>query len=167
MGPCGEMATALLFCVCRRLILIRRIRKKSASSCHFTRTRSRVVGQDSSCTGHSAPPALSANLDLSAVVQQAGRLRGGCLPPPPRANVPVGRLPIGRSLPSCPTTAPSALRAHTLGFPPICQGIAPASTSISHTPCLDALSYLFQHPLRLQLEFARRSGSLPPNLPRN
>jgi hypothetical protein len=62
----------------------------------------------------------------------AGSLRGGCLPQPSRANVPVGRLPIGRSLPGCPTTAPSVLRAHTLGFPPLCQAIAPASTSMSH-----------------------------------
>jgi len=31
-----------------------------------------------------------------------------------------GRLTIGRSLPSCPTTAPPALRTHTLRFEPSC-----------------------------------------------
>ena len=50
-------------------------------------------------------------------VGQAGSLRGGCLPPPSSANVPVGRLPIVRSLPSCPTTAPSALRALSARLP--------------------------------------------------
>ena len=42
-------------------------------------------------------------------VGQTGSLRGGRLPPS-SAKVPVGRLPIVRSLPSCPTTAPSTVR---------------------------------------------------------
>jgi len=69
----------------------------------------------------------------ASAVGQAGSLRGGCLPPPSRSNAPVGRLPIGRSLPSCPTTASSAWRALKLGFPALCQLFAPASTSMSHT----------------------------------
>jgi len=56
----------------------------------------------------SPAPALgvrhSSGTDAGAV-GQAGSLRGGCLPPPSRANAPVGRLPIGRSLPSCPTNS--------------------------------------------------------------
>jgi len=39
-------------------------------------------------------------------VGQDGILRGGWQPPPSRANVRVGRLPIGRSLPSCPQQRP-------------------------------------------------------------
>ncbi len=70
---------------------------------------------------------------LARAVGQDGILRGGCLPPPSRANVPVGRLPIGRSLASCPTPGPSALRARTPGLRPLCQAIAPAATSMSHT----------------------------------
>jgi len=77
----------------------------------------------------------------AGAVGQSGSLRGGCLPPPSRLSVPVGRLPIGRSLPSCPTTAPSALRAHTPGFRPFGQAIALVSTSISHTLCDGAASH--------------------------
>src|ERR1019366_5994518 len=53
-------------------------------------------------------------------VGQAGSLRGGWLPPPSGANAASGRLTIGRSLPSCPTKPPAALRTHTLGFKPFC-----------------------------------------------
>src|ERR1039457_4339015 len=43
-------------------------------------------------------------------VGQAGSLRGGWLPPLSAAIAAVGRLTIGRSLPSCPTGAPPAWR---------------------------------------------------------
>jgi hypothetical protein len=42
------------------------------------------------------------------------------LPPLSGANAAVGRLPIGRSLPSCPTRASPALRTHALRFKPFC-----------------------------------------------
>src|ERR1039457_4120586 len=43
-------------------------------------------------------------------VGQAGSLRGGWLPPLSAAIAAVGRLTIGRSLPSCPTGSPPAWR---------------------------------------------------------
>ncbi len=71
---------------------------------------------------------------LASAVGQDGILRGGCLPPPSRAYVPVWPIANRPQLAKLPhTKAPSAFRAHTLGFELLCQGVAPAPTSMSHT----------------------------------
>src|ERR1017187_8277042 len=49
-------------------------------------------------------------------VGRAGSLRGGWLPPLSRASAAVGRLTIGRSLPSRPTSVPACLCHAALGF---------------------------------------------------
>jgi hypothetical protein len=80
------------------------------------------------------PASACARFAACRNVGQAGSLRGGCLPPLSGASAAVGRLTIGRSLPSRPTKAPCLAYTYAQIPPVLLMNRAGLHFFVAHPP---------------------------------